>query len=456
MRFYDQPITWFMFFTLALALVAGCGTDPAPAPAPADQTTQAAIENELRATQRARSAAVSSSTATPTSTATVASEPAISTSTMLPDSSDPAPTDSTSSNETVNLFSVEPAGYLVSRLPALSSLPPGFAITHEGRSTAENIAQVWTNPAAHEQRLEDWNYQRGAVRFYNLLDATDADARTRIVHARAHIMEFDTAEHATAAMTFEHDSWLTCSCGMQTASVELLGDHTLAVHGTNTQSQTGLPAMAKAWVRVDATVWDISVESLEYDGLVDAVEILRATLAQPDTRLAVTLPWVLNLPQGYVVADDRPQTLAEIAQRYPLDVAGQTQRLQEWGFIQAQRRIFELPGADAAGLTDRLLRLETLVIEVGSPDEAAASFTVAFEQLLATDATSVAVDVEPIQNQSLAIRGQRSVDGQIEDVGVLLVQAGNRVYAYTGTSYGYDVLPDLVRIANASLDRTGH
>lgn len=434
--------------------LAACGEPEQSSLGPSAGATQEAIRQEMIATRQANTGPSTTGTAKP-----VEGVETPDLQVMTPD--EPAPTSTEQSVEPVpptevpGVLSAEPAGYLLSRLPPLAAFPEGFAITREGRSNPELLSQIYTDPQAREDyqlHLERLGLQRAALRFYDLLGATDEDVRTRMVHMRTHVLEFDTPEHAAEAMAYEQDRWLRCECEMNSADIELVGDQSLAVHGINTGTDTGLPALAVVWVRQGSTVWSAAAESLEHNSLPDAVEIMKATISQQDDRLEVTLPWTLNLADGFVVTREQPQSAEEVAQAYEPDITRYLDHQLHWGFSQAHMRAYAHYWAPV-GQMDILF---AQVIEFGSPDQAATAL--AFEHEFAMNQLGyVDASMASIGDQALAATGTEITDEGIErDVAIVMVQIANRVYTYSGTAQSYVPLPDVNAIAVESLSRTGN
>jgi hypothetical protein len=266
------------------------------------------------------------------------------------------------------------------------------------------------------------------------------------------VLEFDTPEHAAEAIAFEHDRRLRCECSMESAAVEQFGEQVMAVHGINPDADTGLPALAIVWVRQGTVLWTIAAESLEYDSLPDAVELLKAAIAQPDDRIEVTLPWTLNLPDGFVVTREQAQSPEEVARDFEPDAAGYLERLHQWGFVQAHMRAFTHPWA----ADTQMDVLFAQVVEYGSPEQAAEALAFAQNVTLNEEGFSEAT-AQAFGDRTIAATGtQVTEDGTTREVAVVLVQISNRVYAYSGSARTYMPLPDVYRIAVDSLSRTGH
>ncbi len=444
----------FIVLIVFMLPLAACG-EPEPSNLPAGAgATQEAITQNMVATRQAKTNAASSATATQTPSA--GSLIAAATATVSPAS--PTPTDlpgePTATSGIPDVLSEEPAGYLLSRLPPLVAFPEGFAITREGRSTAESLSQIYLNPQSrseYQQYLEHLGLQRAALRFYDLIGATHDDALTRMVHMRAHVLEFSSWDRANEWMYYERDRLLRCECDMSNASIVHMGEESVAVHGINSGTDTGLPALAVVWVRQGSTVWEVEAESLEHDTLPDAVEIMQATLAQPDDRLEVTLPWTLNVPNGFVVTRAQSQSSEEVAEAFAADPLAHQDRLQQWGFVQAHIRTLTLLGVQP----HQTEVLVSQVVEYGSPEQAAEALTFEHSYAQSTDGM-VDVQVVPLGAGAAAATGTHVADdGTTREIAIVWVQISNRVYAYGGTSQTHPPLPEVHAIAAESLARTG-
>ena len=444
----------FLALLMLILPFAACGEPQQSNLGAGAGATQESIKQEMLATRQAKVNTASDVTATQAGSAETP-EPSA-TVTALPS---PTPVElsgePTATASVPDVLSEEPAGYLLSRLPPLVAFPEGFAITREGRSNAESLSQIFLDPQfrlEYQQYLERLGLQRAAMRFYDLLGATYEDARTRMVHMRTNVLEFDSWGNASEWMNYELDRWLRCECEMDMAHVEPIGDEVLVVHGINSGTDTGLPALAVIWVRQGATVWELEAESLEHDPLPDAVEIMKATIAQPDDRMEVTLPWTLNLPEGSAVTREQSQSADDVAQAYEPDVSRYLDHQLHWGFVQAHMRAYTFPEAQASQMDS----LFAQVVEFGSPDQATSALTYAYDFALAKDGYADA-QVEPIGDHTRVVTGtQVADDGTVKDVAVVWLRISNRVYTYSGTTSAYLPLPVVYRIADESLARTGH
>lgn len=137
---------------------------------------------------------------------------------------------------------------LQTRLPALGDLPgggAGYIIVEEGSRSAQELANAYSDPAAHLQRLNTWGFRRHVFRAFARDDESGGLPPTILTT----INEYGSPEQATDALT-----WLTrlaTTQGATEAEPPTIGDEAVAV----TQPTSGGTPTASIYVRDGALVY---------------------------------------------------------------------------------------------------------------------------------------------------------------------------------------------------------
>lgn len=192
---------------------------------------------------------------TPTPTATPTATPLPPTPTPTPTveptaTPDASPTLSPTAAAASPTFNASPTAIedLSSRLPMLTDLPgdgAGYIIAEEGTRTAQDLANAYSDPAAHLQRLNTWGFKRHVFRAFVRDDEAGGLPSTILTT----INEYGSPEQASDAVVWLKR--LATTQGASEADVPTLGDETVAV----TQPTTGGSPTASLYVRDGASVY---------------------------------------------------------------------------------------------------------------------------------------------------------------------------------------------------------
>ncbi|HAX25759.1 MAG TPA: hypothetical protein DCX80_12085 [Chloroflexi bacterium] len=137
---------------------------------------------------------------------------------------------------------------LQSRLPALADLPDGgagYIIAEEGTRSAQELANAYSDPAAHLQRLNTWGFKRHVYRAFARGDESGT-APTTILTT---INEYGSPEQASDAVTWLKR--LATTQGATESEPPKLGDEAVAL----TQPTAGGTPTASIYVREGAMVF---------------------------------------------------------------------------------------------------------------------------------------------------------------------------------------------------------
>lgn len=173
-------------------------------------------------------------TATPSPTATPQASP-----TLSPTTGPASPTAGASPTVVSDL---EPL------LPTLANLPDGgagYMIAEQGTRSAQELANAYSDPAAHLQRLNTWGFKRHVFRAFSRDDASTGLPTTMLTT----INEYGSPEQAGEAI-----NWLkvlATTQGATEAEAPKLGDEAVAV----TQPTAEGTATASIYIRQGAVVF---------------------------------------------------------------------------------------------------------------------------------------------------------------------------------------------------------
>lgn len=190
-------------------------------------------------------------TPTPTATLTVTPAPPTATPTVAPTATVAAsPTLSPTAAPASPTLGASPTAIveLQSRLPALADLPSGgegYTIAEEGTRSAQELANAYSDPAAHLQRLNTWGFKRHVFRAF--VRGDEADGRPSTILTT--INEYGSPDQASDALLWLNR--LATTQGATEAEPPALGDEAVAV----TQPTAGGVPTASIYVRDGAYVY---------------------------------------------------------------------------------------------------------------------------------------------------------------------------------------------------------
>jgi len=177
---------------------------------------------------------------TPTATATVAPTETLTASpTTSPTTASASPTGNASPTAVADLQSL---------LPPLDTLPgggAGYIVAEEGARSAQELANAYSDPAAHLQRLNTWGFKRHVFRAF-ARDGEEGDLPSTIL---ATINEYGSPEQASDAVAWLER--LATTQGATEADAPDLGDEAVAV----TLPTAGGSPTASIYVRDGAIVY---------------------------------------------------------------------------------------------------------------------------------------------------------------------------------------------------------
>lgn len=171
---------------------------------------------------------------------------------------------------------------LVSLLPFLpteADLPGRMRLENEVEFlTVEQIASEAGNAAEYQRLLGEWGYTRGASREFLLPNPGVFEFLSELLGFEARVMEFDSANDATAAIEFQRDFALERpDWRLRETTVERIGDASMALTGT--ADYDGMEVRVSAiFVRDGDLVYRFVAVSGAYDAFSDAVRIARTVV----------------------------------------------------------------------------------------------------------------------------------------------------------------------------------
>lgn len=174
---------------------------------------------------------------------------------------------------------------------------------------------------------------------------------------------------------------------------------------------------------------------------------------ESESNLLDQLPVLDDLPNGFAVTSEKPDSAADIAASYP-DPNAHLDRLQQWGFKQAAERYFEIPSPGLNDSMSKMILYYSAVSEFGSPEQArqAIEFNIQFFKNM--DGSKIqSVSVENIGDKSYAAQGTISDQGSSAIVAFLWVQKGRLAFYFRGASLGYNSMDDVVSITKKAIAR---
>lgn len=216
--------------SLTIAIVVACagpetGDDRDPTPTPTATSTSTASPTPNPPTVAA--SPTTEQTATPEATATRDASPEATSATVA----SPTATDVALSD----------------RLPLLDDMPgQGYTITEEGTHTAEELAEAYSDAAAHLRRLEEWGFKRHLYRAFTH-DSADNDPLPPYILTT--INEYGSDEQAESALQWL--SQLGTATGATPAEPPKIGDNAVA---QTVPTSSGVPT-ASIYVRDGAVLF---------------------------------------------------------------------------------------------------------------------------------------------------------------------------------------------------------
>lgn len=176
-------------------------------------------------------------------TATESAEP---TSTEEPPTPTPEPTAEPTPTEepTPTPVPVSP----MEALPRLEELPEGgYIVANQGDRTADQLAQAYTDSAAHLTRLEDWGFQQHVFREFTRNETGPDDTRPTYVLATVNV--YGSPEQADMALQWLED--FQVNQGATTVEPPQVGDAAVAITVTTSQGE----ATASVYVRLESRIY---------------------------------------------------------------------------------------------------------------------------------------------------------------------------------------------------------
>jgi hypothetical protein len=133
------------------------------------------------------------------------------------------------------------------RLPQLDDLPgSGYSIAEEGTRTAEELAEAYSDPAAHLRRLDEWGFKRHIFRAFSLTDSSDNRLPPNILTT---INLYGSDEQAEDALQWLRQ--LGTATGATDAEAPSVGDSAVAL---TVPTSDGVPT-ASVYVRQGAILF---------------------------------------------------------------------------------------------------------------------------------------------------------------------------------------------------------
>ncbi len=191
-------------------------------------------------------------TATPTASATPTQPPPTATAspTVAPTET-PEPTEPSAASPSAAASPTTAASPtvvpLVDRLPVLDDMPgQGYTIVEEGTRTAEELAQAYSDAAAHLRRLDEWGFKQHLFRAFRLTNGDDNRLPPDILTT---INLYGSDEQAEAALQWLQQ--LGTATGATLADAPQIGDNAVAL---TVPTSAGVPT-ASIYVRDGAVLF---------------------------------------------------------------------------------------------------------------------------------------------------------------------------------------------------------
>lgn len=132
-------------------------------------------------------------------------------------------------------------------LPRLEELPDGgYIVANQGDRTADQLANAYTDSAAHQARLEEWGFQQHVFREFTRNETGPDDTRPTYVLATVNV--YGSAEQADMALQWLED--FQVNQGATTVEPPQVGNAAVAITVTTSQGEP----TASVYVRLDSRV----------------------------------------------------------------------------------------------------------------------------------------------------------------------------------------------------------
>jgi hypothetical protein len=435
---------------LTMSLVACGGGQHASGP---DPTKTAAYEQALanrKATREAKASATAAARPSPTATISRATATAQPTETAQP---------------TAVVLAAD-ASDLLAYMPALWQLPEGFVLVADGPRTADELAATESDPVGYRERLAGLGFQRAAARTYQWLADYMPGSPPALRDVSIIVSVYDTPDHAREALLWDRDRQ-SGALGLAPVEVAPLGD---AVYAAG-QYETGAEAGHRTYFWVQSGVIGIQLRSMSAgaDVFADVEAMLRESVG-PQANPVAALPTLNDMPEGYLVFYEGPQSIEDVAAAYQSSARAEVERLNTLGFSGSVIKAFGTEGysdfaADAAGpyavAAGAMAQGGSAVVyaeihEFGSPEQARAAveYDHDFWGVKSWDNPLRAIETEPIGALSYALQGKVKWSGTVvAEAAVVLIQDGAREYVFLGVSFLEGAVPNIVPLAQATLER---
>jgi hypothetical protein len=233
---------WLLSVAALLALLAACtgpearGTvDPTFTPTPTETPTPVPPTPTETPSPEPSPTVEPSPTPEPSPTATVSPSPTAS------------PTPDPAATPTVIPPPPDAGDDLTAWLATSADLPSDdYAVAEEGRRTAQDLANAYSDPVAHLQRLEEWGFQQHVFRAFSRMPVSGDTLPYFILST---INEYGSDEQANAALQWLRSSQTTLGAEVQEGPA--VGDDRIAL---TVPTREGIPT-ASLYVRSGPLVY---------------------------------------------------------------------------------------------------------------------------------------------------------------------------------------------------------
>jgi hypothetical protein len=455
-----------------LSLLAGCANQQGewlpPAEATATYEAARAAIVERRAAERTQTASARQSqppTVSPTSPVQRA--------TATPR---PSPTPATIAAAPETTFA-QNVSALQGHMPIVSQVGEWYWIPEEGPRSAEAIAAAYPDPDVHRARLAEWGFQRAAYRRIEYLSEGPNDLPFGLHLLDVTVSEYDTPEHAAAALDWEVGHALEANPGLAVAERETLADTSVVLSGQIPSTTGGPEAWTYVWVRIGHVVLHARGVA-DRDQTLDVWGIIQQAVNERPNALGAPLPTLADLPAGFYVYAEEPMAIEDAALQFEEEVNPREHLtlLQDWGYQNGFFKVFggegyqftgplsHAPSQDARPSTGVVLVKDEAIAgivfigmsvsEYASAEAAAAAAQYHWTIVRDSDPNGYReVQVLGLGDNAWGLGSRDGGSSAFANMAVIFMQHSNREYMLIGISMFDNTVIDLVAIARETMNR---
>jgi hypothetical protein len=261
---HPRQLMLLLIGVLIVPLLAACQQEePSKLGSPAERTaTYEAMREEVLANRKS-SAVSTGSTPTPYPTPIV----------WTPTPGGPTP--ASASADPV----FESAPDLSTMLPTIGMFSTGWLKTRDGELTREQVIATFPDPVEQAYLLDEWGFRQAYIRQFQFSPMLDSVGKMDSVMVI--VAEYDSGDHAIAALDFNREFHTTCGCyTLVDADITgtPFGETKTAMSGPSTSRSN--ESWAFQWIQQGNIAWSFRASGNTHDPIADLQALVNQTFPQ--------------------------------------------------------------------------------------------------------------------------------------------------------------------------------